>query len=192
MSRQPLRGRGIVHSLTAASIGSIRGKCKFTPYSGKAGRWWFFPGRGRAGGIGGGPRRPSPLNRGKTKGRAWGHGWGSSNLSFRCLEVFYVLSPILGHRYYLCPPSRLGSGRYHAGGRQPAGRAPSLPVFARPCLPALQRPNKMRSLRVQQTSKRTGQNSFTVHVVLSAPACAGVIRQGGLYGLLSGFSAVRL
>jgi hypothetical protein len=34
----------------------------------------FFPGGGWAGGSGGGPRRPSPLNRGKTKGRAWGHG----------------------------------------------------------------------------------------------------------------------
>jgi hypothetical protein len=52
---------------------------KFTPYSGRAGRWWFFPGRGRAGGNRGGPRRPSPLNRGKTKGRAWGHGWHSSS-----------------------------------------------------------------------------------------------------------------
>jgi hypothetical protein len=49
------------------------------PQDGKANRWWFFPGRGRAGGNGGGPRRPSPLNRGKTKGRTWGHGWLSSS-----------------------------------------------------------------------------------------------------------------
>jgi hypothetical protein len=77
MPRQPsgLRplGRGMVHSHTGIFILSISRKER--RYSvGRHGQrlGGFSPDGGGPGGTKGGPRRPSPLNRGKTKGRAWG------------------------------------------------------------------------------------------------------------------------
>jgi hypothetical protein len=156
---------------------------------------WFFPGRGRAGRIGGGPRRPSPLNRGKTKGSpaqagsCLGHGWPSSShirpVSYRVFKGCTKCMPVKSGSIVRGSPKCR---------RSPSAALRGLWVFPCPkpwirrlaCCP----PCFLRVLSALLV--KTIQNAKPVPLVSSPPqflpACPGAFR--GPYGLLSGFSAV--